>query len=217
MTFVFLSTGTSPGAFDDAATEELLIMQGGVGGVLGRGNPRSAGGDSTTQGNPDPNRFVDIVNISPGGIGANNNGDLSPSGGDFAQQSGSGTTPQSADSTDRANMAVQKGLLGGHSQGWCARGTNNILSYYVNGTGMSSSGANANAMGPVLQQRYGMTAVADTGQYQNGDTRILQNGGNGHAETYMNGKWYSDFPQNGSLMTSGRYSSATLYRLPPGK
>ena len=125
--------------------------------------------------------------------------------------------PDSADSNQRAAWAVQEGLLYSSSQGWCARGANNILSYYVNGNGMGSSGANAKDMGPILQSRYGMSPVMDTGTYQNGDTRVLSNKGYGHIETYMNGRWYSDFPQNNSSVGSSRYSTATLYRLPASR
>lgn len=120
----------------------------------------------------------------------------------------------SADSNTRADNAVKNGLMYNSSRGWCARGANNILSYYTTGRGASSAGANAKDMGPILQSRYKMTSVQDTGSYQNGDTRVLKNNGNGHMETYMNGKWYSDFAQKGSLKNSGNYSSSTLYRLP---
>jgi hypothetical protein len=109
---------------------------------------------------------------------------------------------------------VGEGLLGETSQGLCARGANNILSYYVNGTGMATAGANATDMGPNLQRYYGMGVIEDTGVYRNGDTRILHNTGYGHMETYMNGRWYSDFPQNNSSVGSANYSSSVLYRLP---
>lgn len=130
-----------------------------------------------------------------------------------APGSHSSTVTDSAESQARAAFAVENGVLFTRSRRKCARGANNILSYYVNGHEMAHSGANANEMGPILQSRYGMTIVEDTGTYKNGDTRILYNSGFGHMETYMNGNWYSDFAQGGSLMGSGNYSRAELYRL----
>lgn len=113
----------------------------------------------------------------------------------------------------RAQLAIDNGLLGSCSQKLCARGANNILSYYVFGRGMATSGANARNMGPILQSRYNMSVVRNTGTFQNGDTFVLTSpNGAQHMETYMNGRWYSDFPQNGSLRNN--YANATLYRLP---
>jgi hypothetical protein len=156
------------------------------------------------------------TNIMAAGMGSNN-----PPG-PGSGSSGSGGTPTAplgqiwddADSQERARLAVENGLLGQSSQSLCARGANNILSYYVNGYGMSNSGANAHQMGPILESRYGMSAIQDNGVYMNGDTRVLTNSGVGHLETYMNGRWYSDFPQNTSGMEWGGYNGATLYRLP---
>jgi hypothetical protein len=126
---------------------------------------------------------------------------------------GSLPTADSPESKSRAANAIQKGLLG--TKGMCARGANNILSYYINGEGMATSGANARDMGPVLETRYNMSVVTDTGVYQNGDTRILTGpGSTQHIETYMNGGWYSDFAQNNSSVNNPRYNTAKLYRLP---
>lgn len=134
---------------------------------------------------------------------------------EVAQQSNAFPIQDGLDSQTRAAEAVRKGLL--CSVGMCARGSNNILSYYVFGKGMATSGADARSMGPFLQERYKMTVVPNTGVYQNGDTKILTNNSNpslpGHMETYMNGKWYSDHAQKGSLEGQG-YTLKALYRLP---
>lgn len=125
-------------------------------------------------------------------------------------------TPISGQSGElSADEAVAKGLL--NSTGWCARGANNILSYYTTGRGMATSGANAKNMGPILQQRYSMSKVSDTGVYQNGDTKVMTKDGcpgcAGHIETYMNGTWYSDHKQRASLEGRG-YTATGLFRLP---
>lgn len=120
----------------------------------------------------------------------------------------------STDDQIRAAAAVENGLLGECSQSLCARGANNILSFYTRGYGEATSGADAAQMGPILQSEYNMSVIADNGTYRNGDTRILTGPGTQHMETYMNGRWYSDFPQNNSSVSNPRYNSATLYRLP---
>jgi hypothetical protein len=158
------------------------------------------------------------------------NGSMPPSGDDEYTSSGAGGAngavggliqraniipiTDSMDSQQRAAAAVANGVLYNESHSKCARGANNILSYYYTGQGMATSGANANQMGPILEQRYGMTTVVDTGYYQNGDARLLFNGGYGHMEVYMNGRWYSDFAQNSSAVNWGKYGSSQLYRRP---
>ena len=152
------------------------------------------------------------------GIGAESGGDLSGESGNGTTSdsgSGNGTNMSSADSNARADEAVKKGLLYDSSHRKCARGANNILSYYLKGHGEATSGADAGGMGPVLEKKYGMKAVQDTGSYQNGDTHVIQSskGDYGHMETYMNGTWYSDFKQKGSLKNANGMGSSTLYRV----
>ena len=113
--------------------------------------------------------------------------------------------------------AIDNGRLFDVSHLMCARGANEILSQYVNGVGMAHSGADAKNMGPRLKDNYGMTVVPDTGNYQNGDTRIIRNTNPskpGHMETNINGTWYSDFRQNSSLQNANWAGEQTLYRLP---
>jgi len=117
------------------------------------------------------------------------------------------------------DAAAAEGIIGTYNvgydpakNGWCARGVSKILEAYCGMPITATSGANAKHMGPILTGKFGMTAVADTGVYQNGDTRVLQNRGAGHIETYMNGRWVSDFVQNGPSTGNPRYSSSQLYR-----
>jgi len=98
--------------------------------------------------------------------------------------------------------------------GWCARGVSKTLEAYSGMPITSTSGANAKHMGPILQNKFGMRPVTDTGVYRNGDTRVLQNRGAGHIETYFNGTWSSDHVQRGPSTGNPRYSSAQLYRFP---
>lgn len=124
-----------------------------------------------------------------------------------------GPLTDSEDSQERARNAISNGLMGQSSQRKCARGATRILNYYVNGTYRDKSGADAHQMGPILESDFGMSAIQDTGQYQNGDVHILTNSGVGHMEVYMNGRWYSDFPQNTSGLEWSGYNGSTLYRL----
>jgi len=98
--------------------------------------------------------------------------------------------------------------------GWCARGVSKTLEAYCGMPITATSGANAKNMGPILQNKFGMVPVTDTGVYRNGDTRVLQNRGAGHIETYFNGKWSSDFVQSGPSTGNPRYSGSQLYRFP---
>jgi hypothetical protein len=98
--------------------------------------------------------------------------------------------------------------------GWCARGVSKTLEAYSGMPITARSGANAKHMGPILQNKFGMVPVTDTGVYRNGDTRVLQNRGAGHIETYFNGTWSSDHVQRGPSTGNPRYSSAQLYRFP---
>lgn len=143
--------------------------------------------------------------------------------GNFGQSTEFQSTLDDSNSQARAAVAIEQGLLSNcGSTGMCARGANNILSWYVFGQswasvngGDPSSGSDARSFGRLLVNRYGMSVATDTGEYQNGDTRILTgSGGTQHMETYMNGRWYSDFAQNNSSVGNSRYNSATLYRLP---
>jgi hypothetical protein len=119
----------------------------------------------------------------------------------------------------RGDVNAAEGIIGTYNvgydedlNGWCARGVSKILEAYTGMPITSTSGANAKHMGPILTGKFGMTAVADNGSYQNGDTRVLQNSGAGHIETYMNGRWVSDFVQNGPSTGNPRYSGSQLYR-----
>lgn len=101
-----------------------------------------------------------------------------------------------------------------NKNGWCARGVSKTLEAYSGMPITARSGANAKSMGPILQNKFGMRPVADTGVYRNGDTRVLQNRGAGHIESYFNGTWSSDHVQRGPSTGNPRYSSAQLYRFP---
>jgi hypothetical protein len=102
--------------------------------------------------------------------------------------------------------------------GRCLRGANNVLLSYLGRPTMARAGwPVAKTAGPLLQQRFGMIPVPDTGVYRNGDTRILQPrdpGGAGHIEVYMDGKWVSDHVQRGHSLNNPRYTTSQLYRLP---
>ncbi len=142
--------------------------------------------------------------------GTNSTGGTNAPAGNY----GNGTNLSDEESNARAAQAVRDGLMGSKSQSKCARGATRILNYYVNGTFRAYSGADAHQMGGILTSEYGMSRAADNGTYKNGDVHILTNSGVGHMEVYMNGQWFSDFPQNGSLYNNGRYATSTLYRLP---
>lgn len=161
-----------------------------AGGIDYSSSPPS--GTTTTNSSGVPNNYTGGANADPNGMQTGNfRGD--------------------ADAAERLigtyNVGYDENI-----NGWCARGVSKILEAYCGMPITSTSGANAKYMGPILTNKFGMTAVADTGVYQNGDTRVLQNSGAGHIETYMNGRWVSDFVQNGPSTGSSRYTGSQLYR-----
>lgn len=133
------------------------------------------------------------------------------------QQSGSQTSIGQSGGNAKADQFVAN--LGTQSTGQCGKYGRQLLGDITGNSTFNNNGipgGKASGAGPWLEQN-GMHPIADTGQYQDADTRIYQGGrdGNGHWETYYKGSWHSDFNQqrSGVHNIGSYYTGAQLYRV----